>query len=147
MKNKKLISLLVAALLSAALASALGGCAPKQAGSDKGSSSAASDAPAGSLLAAHANGELDSTDDYSNKFCLSCHPRDTINAANENYQGIEGFNPHKSHLAAGDCVTCHSVDGTSTLSCNSCHDAPLPDGWQSAERGAGPLHELPKPTS
>ena len=80
----------------------------------------------------------------TNKLCLSCHDRTTINAANEDFGGIEGFNPHKAHLEAGDCTSCHSVDGTSTLSCNECHDAPLPEGWQSAERGSGPLHSLTK---
>ncbi len=142
MKNKKLLSCLVAALMLVALVGVLGGCAPKQA-SDGGSASTESgSAPVGSLQAAHVNGELESTDDYSNKFCLSCHPRAAIDEANENYSGIEGFNPHKAHLAAGDCTTCHSIDGTSTLTCNSCHDAPLPEGWESAERGAGPLHSL-----
>ena len=93
-------------------------------------------------MALHVNGELDKTDDYSNKFCLSCHPRDVINKGNEDFAGIEGVNPHKAHLESGECLSCHSVDATSTLSCNECHDIPLPDGWQSAEQGAGPIHHL-----
>ncbi|MFR5196525.1 MAG: cytochrome c3 family protein, partial [Eggerthella lenta] len=92
--------------------------------------------PTGSLKAVHIAGQLDDVDEYPNKLCLSCHSRETINAANDDYAGIEGFNPHKAHLAAGDCITCHSVEGTSTLTCNECHDAPLPEGWQSAERGS-----------
>lgn len=93
-------------------------------------------------MAAHTAGQLDKVDEYTNKLCLSCHDRKTIDEKNDNFANIEGFNPHKAHLAAGDCISCHSVDGTSTLSCNECHDAPLPDGWQSAERGSGPLHHL-----
>lgn len=100
--------------------------------------------PGCSLKAVHVAGQLDDADEYPNKLCLSCHDRTTINAANEDFGGIEGFNPHKAHLEAGDCTSCHSVDGTSTLSCNECHDAPLPEGWQSAERGSGPLHSLTK---
>lgn len=141
MKNRKLTTTLATVLVLGALTATLGGCAPQQ--SDGKEATSESFAP-GSLMAAHSAGELDKTEDYSNKLCLSCHPRDVISQANENYQGIEGFNPHKAHLAAGDCVSCHSVDGTSTMSCNECHDAPLPEGWQSAERGSGPLHSLTK---
>lgn len=135
---------MVAAVLAfVALTATLGGCAPKQAGEGGGATAASSDSyPAGSLMAVHPGNELDGVEDFSNKLCLSCHKRDVINAANENFASIEGFNPHKAHLAAGDCTSCHSVDGTSTLTCNECHDAPLPEGWQSAERGTGPLHHL-----
>lgn len=98
--------------------------------------------PVGSLKAVHVAGQLDDADEYPNKLCLSCHDRTTINAANEDFGGIEGFNPHKAHLEAGDCTSCHSVDGTSTLSCNECHDAPLPRGL--AERRAR-LRPAPQP--
>lgn len=140
-KKGKLLKVLAPVMLAASLAVALGGCAPK-AGDDQGAAEATY--PTGSLKAVHVEGQLDGVESFDNKVCLSCHTRDTINAANENYRGIEGFNPHKAHLAAGDCVTCHSVDGTSTMTCNECHDAPLPEGWQSAERGSGPLHSLTK---
>lgn len=144
MKNKKPLMALAVALLTAGLAAALAGCAPQQSGGEGGGEAAASSdsLPAGSLKATHPAGQLDNMDEFTNKLCLSCHSRETINAANENYANIEGFNPHKAHLAAGDCVTCHSVDATSTLTCNECHDAPLPDGWESAPRGSGPLHHL-----
>ena len=142
-KNKRLSMLLLTALATTALAATIAGCAPQQADSNKGGASASPDSfPTGSLMALHVNGELDKTDDYSNKFCLSCHPRDVINKGNEDFAGIEGVNPHKAHLESGECLSCHSVDATSTLSCNECHDIPLPDGWQSAEQGAGPIHPL-----
>lgn len=145
MKNKNLAIALCTVAATVALAAALGGCAPSQAPADgAGGSADAASYPTGSLMAEHAAGQLDGVDEYSNKFCLSCHKRDVINEANEDFAGLEGVNPHKSHLEAGDCISCHSVDGTSTLSCNECHDIPLPDGWQSAERGSGPLHSLTK---
>lgn len=126
-----------------ALVATLGACAPQASeGSDAPASGDAASYPVGSLKSIHVDGQLDGVEEYTNKLCLSCHKRDAINAANENFAGIEGVNPHQSHLEAGDCTSCHSVDGTSTLSCNSCHDIPLPEGWQSAERGAGPLHSL-----
>lgn len=142
-KNKNLPMALCAMLATVALAATLASCAPAQPSGEAAGGDAAS-YPTGSLMAAHPAGQLDGMDEYPNKLCLSCHDRDTINAANDDFGGIEGFNPHKAHLEAGDCTSCHSVDGTSTLSCNECHDAPLPEGWQSAERGSGPLHSLTK---
>lgn len=144
MKSKNLPMALCTVLATAALAAALGGCAPSQPSDDAGGGADAAAYPTGSLKAVHIAGQLDDADEYPNKLCLSCHDRETINAKNDDYAGIEGFNPHQAHLAAGDCVSCHSVDSTSTLSCNECHDAPLPEGWQSAERGSGPLHSLTK---
>ena len=143
-KSKSLATKLCAVLAMFALATALGGCAPSQSSSDAEGGADVTSYPTGSLKAVHIAGQLDDVDEYPNKLCLSCHDRTTINAANEDFGGIEGFNPHKAHLEAGDCTSCHSVDGTSTLSCNECHDAPLPEGWQSAERGSGPLHSLTK---
>ena len=141
-KRKNLLMAVCTVLATVALAATLGGCAPSQPSGDAGNGGAdAASYPVGSLKAVHVAGQLDDADEYPNKLCLSCHDRTTINAANED---IEGFNPHKAHLEAGDCTSCHSVDGTSTLSCNECHDAPLPEGWQSAERGSGPLHSLTK---
>lgn len=144
MKLKKLSIALTAILAAVALSGLFAGCAPQQtSGNGGGSTPAASESfPVGSLKAVHAAGQLDNVDEYTNKLCLSCHDRDTIDAANDDYANIEGFNPHKAHLAAGDCTSCHSIDATSTLTCNECHDAPLPEGWQSAERGSGPLHHL-----
>ena len=144
-KRKNLLMAVCTVLATVALAATLGGCAHSQPSGDAGNGGAdAASYPVGSLKAVHVAGQLDDADEYPNKLCLSCHDRTTINAANEDFGGIEGFNPHKAHLEAGDCTSCHSVDGTSTLSCNECHDAPLPEGWQSAERGSGPLHSLTK---
>ncbi|MEG1493382.1 cytochrome c3 family protein [Gordonibacter sp.] len=144
MKSKKLLATLLVVLALATPAGLLGGCAPQQSSNgEAGKADSTSDSyPAGSLKAVHVTGQLNEVQEYNNKLCLSCHKRDEINAANEDYQGIKGFNPHKAHLEAGDCTTCHSVDSTSTLTCNSCHDAPLPEGWQSAEQGSGPIHSL-----
>ena len=140
--KKPLLIACVACVFAFALAMA-GGCSPSQSsGGGDADAKDPSSYPVGSLEYQHVNGELDSTDDYSNKFCLGCHGRETINAANENYAGLEGVNPHKSHHAVDKCTTCHSVDGTSTLECNSCHDIPLPEGWQSAEPSGGPIHKL-----
>ncbi len=145
MKSTKLLITLVTTLTLALSVAALAGCAPQQQSTGSGGSTAADAAEAvGSLKTLHTSGQLDKVDEYTNKLCLSCHKREEINKANEDYQGIKGFNPHKAHLEAGDCTSCHSVEGTSTMTCNSCHDAPLPEGWQSAERGAGPIHSLKK---
>ncbi|MEG1746116.1 MAG: cytochrome c3 family protein [Raoultibacter sp.] len=139
-KNKTTLLAFLMALMLVLSVVSLGGCAPKQSATDKDEAPASY--PVGSLKAVHTSGQLDNAQEYTSKLCLSCHNRETINKANENYGGTEGFNPHKSHNAAGDCTTCHSVDGTSTLTCNSCHNENLPEGWQSAERGSGPIHDL-----
>lgn len=136
MKCKQRIVILLLILGSVALVI---GCAPVQSEHDnKGGGSY----PVGSLKSTHLAGELDGVDEYNNKLCLSCHTREVINAVTENYGGTEGFNPHQSHAASGDCVTCHSVESTSILTCNECHNETPPEGWESAERGLGPLHEL-----
>lgn len=137
--NRRKVRLVSIALVVSVLALTLAACG----GFPNSSSQKASESYAtGSLMQVHENGQLDGVEDYSNKFCLSCHPRNAIVEANANYGGREGFNPHSSHNAAGDCISCHSVESESVLTCNECHDAPLPDGWISAERGSGPLHKL-----
>lgn len=137
--NRRKVRLVSIALVVSVLALTLAACGgPPNSSSQKASESYAT----GSLMQVHENGQLDGVEDYSNKFCLSCHPRNAIVEANANYGGREGFNPHSSHNAAGDCISCHSVESESVLTCNECHDAPLPDGWISAERGSGPLHKL-----
>lgn len=146
MMRRKLFMSCMAALILLGSGAFLGGCAAGQSeGTEKTSTGQAEEVyPTGSLKAVHANGEMENVEEYNNKLCLSCHDRDTINGATENYGGTEGFNPHKSHNAAGDCISCHSVEGTSTLTCNECHNENPPEGWQSAERGSGPLHDLSK---
>lgn len=138
MKNKKLLLNATVVLTLVFAVVALGGCAPSASSESKdGSDAVASqEAVPGSLKAVHVANQLDGVEEYTNKLCLSCHDRDEINEATKDYGGTVGFNPHKSHNAAGDCVSCHSVDTTPTLTCNSCHNEDLPEGWQSAERGA-----------
>ncbi len=62
-------------------------------------------------------------------FCLQCHNKDDIVAATADYNGNVGYNPHESHNGTLECGDCHSMHGTSTLYCNSCHDLGTPDGW------------------
>ncbi len=138
------LTTLAAAFGTLALTLALAACAPQQGPAGEGADSDGDIALAatGSLAALHPDGQLDGIEEVTNKLCLSCHPRATIEKANEGYGGHPDFNPHKAHLAAGDCTSCHSLEGTSVMSCNECHNAPLPDGWESAPRGSGPLHAL-----
>ena len=99
MKRKNLLMAVCTVLATVALAATLGGCAPSQPSGDAGNGGAdAASYPVGSLKAVHVAGQLDDADEYPNKLCLSCHDRTTINAANEDFGGIEGFNPHKAHL-------------------------------------------------
>jgi len=147
MKKKKLLAAFLVLAVSVVLVALLGACSSSGSEGDKSGREDLSEEtayPVGSLKATHVNGELDNADDYSNKLCLACHNRDSFEAATENYGGTEGYNPHRSHNAAGDCVTCHSVEGTSILSCNECHNENPPEGWQSAQRGSGPVHDLSK---
>ena len=137
--NRRKVQLISIAFAIGALALTLAACGASPASSDQ---KASENYATGSLMQVHENGQLEGVEDYSNKLCLSCHPRSAIVEANADYGGREGFNPHSSHNAAGDCISCHSVEGESVLTCNECHDAPLPDGWVSAERGSGPLHKL-----
>lgn len=92
---------------------------------------------AGSLLAIHAQGQLDGVESYSKKLCLGCHSRETIAEATEGFGGHEGFNPHAAHVENPQCTSCHSVDGTNTLYCNDCHVWDLPSGWANPEESTG----------
>lgn len=92
MKRKNLLMAVCTVLATVALAATLGGCAPSQPSGDAGNGGAdAASYPVGSLKAVHVAGQLDDADEYPNKLCLSCHDRTTINAANEDFGGIEGF--------------------------------------------------------
>lgn len=102
----------------------------------------------GSMLAVHSEDQLELIDgDYSKKSCLSCHPRDTIVAATEDYGGEEGFNPHAAHTESYDCTKCHSIEATSVLVCNTaCHGGYHGEGygWPLPEEGwADPTDDLP----
>ena len=71
------------------------------------------------------------------EFCLQCHDYDKVIQATANYNGGKHdgasgtFNPHASHQGDLECGTCHSVHGTSKLYCTSCHNAEVPEGWES----------------
>lgn len=126
----------------AAVAFALCACAPSGEGggtSDDAATQSANAQP-GSMMAVHTPKQIEAMNgDYSKKNCLSCHPRDSIVAANDAYGGLEGVNPHASHAESYDCTRCHSIEGTSVLVCNTaCHGGyhndgngfPLPaEGW------------------
>lgn len=132
---------LILVFVVAAIVLALCACAPSS-GSGKSSSDKIDPSayPQGSLYSVHVNGELDGVTDFSKKLCLSCHDRKAIIAANENWGGVEGVNPHAAHTESFDCVKCHSVKETSVLVCNDAchhHEWKLPDGWQN------PTKELP----
>jgi hypothetical protein len=117
------------------------GCAPREAGTDGNAQGqqSASYAP-GSMRAAHTPDQLGETDDFSKKLCLSCHPRDAINAVNEDLLGQVGMNPHAAHTAAPECIDCHSVEDAPSMYCNTCHTWEVPENWTSPERtGAGPV--------
>lgn len=131
---------LAAAFVTVALA--LCACAPhgEGGGASEDAATPSADAQPGSMMVVHTPKQIEAMDgDYSKKNCLSCHPRDTIVAANENYGGLEGVNPHASHAESYDCTRCHSIEGTSVLVCNTaCHGGyhndgagfPLPEeGW------------------
>lgn len=66
------------------------------------------------------------------QFCTrnGCHIGSEFTAATEGCGGQESVNPHESHQGDVECFNCHSMHGTSSLMCNSCHDWRLPDGWQ-----------------
>jgi hypothetical protein len=134
MKNNKKVLLVTIAIVAMILALAVSACAPKQsAGTDSpAAGTEATTYPVGSLMTVHADGVLQPDAAYVKKDCLACHPREAIVAANANYGGDEGVNPHAAHTEAYECTKCHSVAETSILVCNGCHSWALPDGWESA---------------
>lgn len=122
----------------ATLTLALAACAPMS--NEASTPNDPASYPEGCLMAVHTEGQLDNVEDFSKKFCLSCHDRKAIVAANENWGGDEGVNPHAAHTESYDCTKCHSIDGTSVLVCNDAchhHEWKVPDGWQI------PSEELP----
>ena len=70
------------------------------------------------------------------EFCLSCHDWDKIVDATSlpgdvtvyNKQGL--YNVHDNHNGLVNCSDCHTVDGTSSLVCVTCHYMELPEGWE-----------------
>lgn len=135
MKNRKKI-LLGIALIALALTAVLAACSSggDESGSGETGATSTGDYPASSMMAVHAEGTIDPTVEYTKKDCLSCHSRETIDAATADYNGESGVNPHAAHTEAYDCLTCHSIDGTSSLKCNACHDFEIPDSWENPPR-------------
>jgi hypothetical protein len=128
MKTRKKLLMFGVVIATMIFALAVAACTPKVASNVP----AAVSYPVGSLLATHADGVLEADVQYSKKDCLSCHPRDAIIAANENYGGAEGVNPHAAHTEAYECTKCHSVTDASVMVCNGCHSWALPEGWENA---------------
>lgn len=63
----------------------------------------------------------------TNEFCLQCHDREEILANTADLSR----NPHEEGVHnANACGDCHSVHGTSTYTCASCHMVTVPDGWE-----------------
>lgn len=87
---------------------------------------------AGSLLAIHTNGQLNSGD-YTARECLGCHDRTDLEEATDGYGGEVSVNPHAAHEPAGTCTDCHSVSGVSVIKCNSCHAWEVPKSWSEPE--------------
>lgn len=65
------------------------------------------------------------------QFCGRCHDMAQVKASTENWGGVQGVNPHESHLDTVQCQNCHSAHGTSNMWCNTCHDWKVPTGWTS----------------
>ncbi|MFQ9180904.1 MAG: cytochrome C [Eggerthella lenta] len=112
MPDVKNLLMAVCTVLAATLAATLK-CAPSRPSGDASNSGA--DAARTRLLAQGRSCRRTARrcGRYPNKLCLSCHDHTTINAANEDFGGIED-SILQAHLEAGDCTSCHSVDGTST---------------------------------
>jgi len=71
--------------------------------------------------------------DFGNRSsCLEsgCHDETKIIAATANYGGAKGYNPHDPRHGKQQCNACHTMHGTSSLVCNTCHNLKLPEGWE-----------------
>lgn len=135
MKNRKNI-LWGITLIAIALVTVLAACSSGsgESSSEGADTSAAGDYAVGSMMAVHAEGVIDPAKEYTKKDCLSCHSRESIDAATADYNGEAGVNPHAAHTEAYDCMTCHSIEGVSSLKCNACHDFEIPEGWENPPR-------------
>lgn len=133
-KSRKIQALLALAAVCTALT--LAACAPggDSSGGEGGGAEASGDYSVGSMMAVHQKGVIDPEKEYVKKDCLSCHPRESVEAATADYGGESGVNPHAAHTEAYDCMVCHSITGVSSLKCNECHDWELPEGWESPEK-------------
>lgn len=76
------------------------------------------------------------------EFCLNCHGDDwdeTVATTAEwpgtktVYNKTGSYNPHDNHRGDEECTSCHSMHGTSTLYCVSCHNLKVPAGWNGFE--------------
>ncbi|NTW28326.1 MAG: cytochrome c3 family protein [Coriobacteriia bacterium] len=92
-------------------------------------------AEAGKWVTGNFNDPLEGRKFATPKFCLQegCHNYDDVTKATGDYGGGENANPHSSHQGVMNCYECHSMHGTSTLFCNSCHSWELPEGWKNPD--------------
>lgn len=137
MKRSKKILVAMTALITFCLVLVLAACSSGASASGDAPSSDGDSYAVGSMMAVHQEGVIDPDKEYTKKDCLSCHPRDTIDAATANYGGEANVNPHAAHTEAYDCLVCHSMEGTSSLKCNGCHEHLLPEGWESPPKESG----------
>lgn len=129
-KNK----IFVTALVIVVSVSCLIGCTAQTGESSRSGSDGPGTYAHASMMAVHDEGVIDPDKEYAKKDCLSCHPRETIDAATADYGGEAGVNPHAAHTEAYECTTCHSITGVSSFKCNACHDWELPEGWENAPK-------------
>lgn len=128
-KSKKLLAVMV--LTAVCMTLTLAACSSESANPSEGSYAT------GSMMAVHQEGVIDPNTEYLKKDCLSCHPRETIDAATAAYGGEANVNPHAAHTEAYECTVCHSIADTSSLKCNGCHEFMLPEGWENPEKESG----------
>jgi hypothetical protein len=152
-RYNSLIVLACSAAIIGMLALNAAACSPTSTGSGSGGDSdptASAEYVQGSLMTLHVDGILNPDATYERKDCLSCHARETIVAATDDYSGLyvrgistgfeglsKGLNPHQSHMLDQQCTSCHSIQGQSFMTCNDCHYMPLPEGWTDAFEGKG----------
>lgn len=69
-------------------------------------------------------------------FCMAtgCHVESKIIEATKNHKNtLFAYNQHDPRHGKQECSNCHSMHGTSVLTCNQCHKYELPEGWISPQ--------------
>lgn len=73
----------------------------------------------------------------SNSACHGGSWDSVVESTVDRFEGIgqiPAANPHKAHATnAYECADCHSLSGTSKLTCNTCHNFELPEGWDAMD--------------
>lgn len=146
LSNKR--GLAVGIALCAALCLGIAGCAtPEASGDASGDGGAAladtSNAAEGSVIAYHeALGQDVSTfTEVSTEVCASaCHGGSwdaIVESTDAMWPGIGQIteaNPHDAHASGGyTCESCHSLEGTSIVQCNGCHNFEAPANWDNKD--------------